>query len=77
MSDLILEERIAALEKQVAEQQARLSALESPKDWRSTLGMFAEDEVMKRIFEAGRKIREADRQRGRKAMPARKRRVRQ
>ena len=69
-----LEARIAALEKQVAEQQLRLSALESPKDWRSTIGMFAGDEVMKSIFEEGHKIREADR-RGKKPLAAKSRRV--
>jgi hypothetical protein len=32
------------------------------KDWRSTLGMFAGDDVMKEIIEEGRKIRERDRE---------------
>ncbi len=65
--------RIAALEKQVAELQARVTELPRPKDWRSTIGMFAGDEVMKQIFEEGRKIREADRDRARRA--AKKRNV--
>jgi hypothetical protein len=64
MSQLTLDQRVAALEQEVA----RLSRLlpgesRSPKkDWRSTLGMFAGDPVMKEIIEEGRKIRERDRE---------------
>ena len=32
------------------------------KDWRRTVGMFRNDPVMKEIIEAGRRIREEDRQ---------------
>jgi len=32
------------------------------KDWRSTVGMFTNDPVMKQIQEEGRKIRQADRE---------------
>ena len=59
-----LDQRVTALEQEVA----RLSRLlpgeaRSPKkDWRSTLGMFAGDPVMKEIIEEGRKIRERDRE---------------
>jgi len=68
MSLQTLEERVAALEKEVA----RLSGLlrpavePGPDDWKSTLGMFANDPIMKEIDEETRKIREADRQRARK-----------
>jgi hypothetical protein len=62
-----LEKRLAALERQMAQLQAKVDKLEQPNDWRSTLGMFAGDEVMKQIFEEGRKIREKDRQKARKA----------
>ena len=64
MSQLTLDQRVAALEQEVA----RLSKLQngerraSAKDWRSTLGMFAGDPVMKEIIEEGRKIRERDRE---------------
>lgn len=34
---------------------------ENRKDWRRTVGMFADDETMKRIQDAGRRIREAER----------------
>ena len=60
MSQLSLDQRVAALEQEVA----RLSQQRQPpaKDWRSTLGMFAGDPIMKEIIEEGRKIRERDRQ---------------
>ena len=61
MSDS-LEERVDALEKQVAELMKRVLATPPEKDWRSTVGMFANDPVMKAIQEEGRKIREADRE---------------
>lgn len=63
MTQAKLEERLNALEKQLAELQAQVQKLVQPKDWRSVVGMFAGDEVMKRIDEAGRKIREEDRRR--------------
>jgi hypothetical protein len=58
MSVQKLEQRVAELEKEVA---ALKAALDNRKDWRRTVGMFAGDEVMKRIDEEGRKIREAER----------------
>lgn len=61
-----IEERVARLEKRLADLQRELHDLTQPKDWRSTIGMFAGDEVMERIREAGRKIREADRRRATK-----------
>lgn len=63
MSDQTIEQRVATLEQEVA----RLSKLQQvpkrppDKDWRSTLGMFAGDPIMKEIIEEGRKIRERDR----------------
>ncbi|HTU89739.1 MAG TPA: hypothetical protein VMF69_06565 [Gemmataceae bacterium] len=66
MTRTTLEERMDALEKQLTELQAQVEKLVRPKDWRNVVGMFAGDEVMKRIDEAGRKIREEDR---RKTMP--------
>jgi hypothetical protein len=65
-----LEERVAFLEKKVAELENVLNG-SNEKDWRSTFGMFTGDEVMKRIHEEARKIRERDRQkvRRRKAKP--------
>ena len=56
-----LEERIEVLEKQVATLLLRLGLQTTEKDWPSTIGMFADDPVMKAIQTEGRKIREADR----------------
>jgi hypothetical protein len=62
MSLATLEKRVAALEEQVDAMLA--GQTEGPgKDWRSTQGAFTGDDVMKQIFEEGRKIREADRKR--------------
>jgi hypothetical protein len=55
-----LEDRVAALERQVAE---LLAERKNGNDWQSTIGMFAGDEVMKRIDEAALKYRERDRER--------------
>jgi hypothetical protein len=61
MTKPALEERVAALERQVAELREALAIGDQPKDWRRTIGMFSGDEVMKRIDEEGRKWREAQR----------------
>lgn len=61
-----LEERVDALEKQVAELMGRILAPPPTKDWRSTIGMFANDPIMKEIQEEGRKIREAEREEARR-----------
>jgi hypothetical protein len=65
MSQPSLEERVVALEHQVEELTKRLlpgAKLPPKKDWRSTVGMFANDPIMKEIIEEGRKIRERDRE---------------
>jgi len=56
-----LEKRVAVLEKQVSGLLAAQTGTKRVKDWRRLLGAFTGDEVMKEIFEEGRKIREADR----------------
>jgi hypothetical protein len=56
-----LEERVAALEATVAQLLSQADAGGAKKDWRSTLGMFADDPLMKEIDEEGRRIREAGR----------------
>ncbi|MCI0639523.1 MAG: hypothetical protein L0Y72_10480 [Gemmataceae bacterium] len=60
-----LEQRVAALESQVAALQAAQANGVQPTGWRTTVGMFTGDEVMKQIDRAARKIREADRRRTR------------
>lgn len=65
MSEQTLEDRVAALAHSVAQLSRRLlpgEKLPPEKDWRSNIGMFAGDPIMKEIDEEGRKIREADRQ---------------
>ena len=66
MSGATLEDRVEALENQVAELMERILLPPLEKDWRSTLGMFANDPVMKEIDEEGRRIREADREQARR-----------
>ncbi len=64
MSPQTLEERVTALEQQLERLAERLlpgEKLPPKKDWRSTIGMFANDPIMKEIDEEGRKIREEDR----------------
>ncbi len=53
MSQQTLEDRVAALEKTVARLVSQREP--PPKDWRSTIGMFADDPVMKEIQEEGRR----------------------
>jgi hypothetical protein len=59
---LTLEERVVALEEIVAQLLSQPDSAVAMKDWRSTLGMFADDPIMKEIDEEGRRIRAADRQ---------------
>jgi hypothetical protein len=68
MSQQTLEERVAALEQEVARLSRQLRANGEPgrDDWKSTVGMFANDPIMKEIEEEARKIREADRERARR-----------
>jgi hypothetical protein len=63
MSEQNLEKRVAALENEVSRLSSRLPADGEPgrDDWKLTIGMFANDPIMKEIEEEGRKIRESDR----------------
>lgn len=63
MSRATLEERVAALEKQVGALLADNAGTERARDWRRTRGAFTGDELMKQVFEEGRKIRDAERKR--------------
>jgi hypothetical protein len=74
MSHPTLEARVAALEKQVAQLLADAAAAQPPKDWRRIAGRFTGDEVMKQIFEEGRKIREAERREARRQQAKSRRR---
>lgn len=66
MSDATLEERVTALERKVADLLEKVIAPPAERDWRSSVGMFAGDSLMKEIDEEGRKLREADRERARR-----------
>ncbi len=66
MPPTTLEERVAALEKQVGALLSDGAERGRTKDWRRTRGAFTGDDLMKQVFAEGRKIREADRQRGRR-----------
>ena len=67
MSQPTLEVRVAALEMELARLsgQLRLDLEPGRDDWKSVVGMFANDPIMKEIIDEGRKIREADRRRAR------------
>jgi hypothetical protein len=67
-----LEERVAALEKQLGALLAKETAVAPPKDWRATRGVFTGDDLMKQVFDEGRKIRDAERKRAQR--PTRKKR---
>jgi hypothetical protein len=61
MSQQSLEQRIAVLERKVSELEAAITDGSDNKAWQRTFGMFRGDETIKRIDEAGRKWREAER----------------
>jgi hypothetical protein len=57
-----LQQRVAKIEKTVEKLLASENATRA-KDWQRSLGMFTGDELMRQIFEKGRKVRQADRRR--------------
>jgi hypothetical protein len=57
-----LEQRLAALEQEVARLRQAQQSRPRFKDWRQAVGLFPGDDFMKQIDEAGCAIREADRQ---------------
>ncbi len=62
MSTETLEQRVAALESQMAQLLLR-KRVERSKDWRRTIGMFTGDEVMWAIDQNALAFREEDRDR--------------
>lgn len=55
-----LEQRLAALEKEVAELRGQLAELKPrAKDWRRSIGVFANDPVYDSAMKLGREWREA------------------
>jgi hypothetical protein len=61
MPQRTLKDRVSALEEAVAALIAVTNVNLQKKDWRSTIGMFEGDPVIKEIQEEGRKLREAER----------------
>lgn len=61
MAERTLEERVRSLEETVAGLVAGAGAVQPKKDWRSSVGMFEGDPVVREIQEEGRRLREADR----------------
>jgi tetrahydromethanopterin S-methyltransferase subunit B len=64
MSQATIEERVTRLEQLVDQllQANPVAAQPGRDDWQKTFGLFAGDPVMEEIIEAGRRIREEDRQ---------------
>jgi hypothetical protein len=66
MPEPTLDQRVAILEQEVALLSRLVPHSNSAnKNWRSALGMFSNDPIMKEIIEAGQEIRELDRQQAR------------
>jgi hypothetical protein len=72
MAQPTLKERVAALERQMAELRKADEHLAHAKDWRRTIGMFDGDEVMKRILDGALKYREQNRKQSRRKPAARR-----
>jgi hypothetical protein len=63
MKQLTLEQRVAALEQQVAEMKAQQSNGVGKNDWKQTVGKFPE---LQEVFAEAMKVREADRKKARR-----------
>ena len=63
MDSANLEERVSQLERLVTQFLNQSAISRQHGDWRSAIGMFANDPVMKEIDIEGRRIREEDRKR--------------
>jgi hypothetical protein len=66
MPNPTLEQRVSALEREVAELRTQRANGGDLKPWLRVLGIFAGDEGMKEIFDEALKLREQDRQRARR-----------
>lgn len=65
MPQLSLEERVATIERKLAEMQVGDGDRPGKNDWRQTVGMFTDDPGMLELFADALKIREADRKKTR------------
>ena len=66
MAQLSLEQRVAALERQIAELKSQKSNGPAKGDWRQTVGMFTDDPGMLDLFAEAMRLREADRRKVRR-----------
>lgn len=57
-----LEERVASLERELSELKKQLAHHQSAKDWRRSIGIFADDPVFAEMVREGRKYREEQRE---------------
>jgi hypothetical protein len=69
-----LEERVEALEREIQELRGVVRAGTPAKDWRRTIGMFAGDDMMRRIMDAALEYREEDRRKTRPKPKAKRKR---
>ena len=67
MSTPSLEQRVATLEREIAEMKR------AGKNWRRTIGMFTDKPEMLELFESAMKLRDADRAKARKNANQRRR----
>jgi hypothetical protein len=67
-----LEQRVAALERQLAEMKSQQGAAPGKEDWRQTVGMFTDDPEMLELFAEAMKLREADRKKARRRVNRRR-----
>jgi hypothetical protein len=65
MSALSIEQRVAALELELAELKSQRRNGRK-KDWRRTVGIFTDNPGMKELFAEAMKLREADRSKARR-----------
>ena len=68
LAPLSLEQRVAALEEELAGLKSRRRNGRA-KDWRRTVGIFTDNPGIKELFREAIKLREADRNRARRRQP--------
>lgn len=67
-----LEQRLTAVEAELAALKRRVTEARPERDWRKTIGMFTNDEGMKEMFQDALKLRAADRAKARRSRKPRK-----